>query len=334
MDNVGAANRQKSIRAIIYGAGAIGGVVAGHLALTGTDVILIGRPGHMNAIQESGLRFVTPVGTHILRLPVVTAPEQIDFRPEDVVLLCVKGQNTDEALRELRAVVEDVPVFCLQNGVRNEEIAAKYFPGVYGVMVRVGGVYVTDGEVIARRDPPGWLIMGRYPTGTDDLVETVAARLRDAGFHVLVTPDVMPYKWGKLMGNLANAIGAITNERGGENINIIRAVQREAREVLAQADIRWVAGEELVQQWPEITNQPRSSLNTKEQSSTWQSLARRQGTVETDFLNGEIVRLAKRLGVQAPVNGTLLRISKQMAAKGELPGKYTSAELRHLIGLD
>ena len=334
MDNVGATNQQENIRAIIYGAGAIGGVVAGHLALTGTDVVLIGRPGHMGAIQEHGLRFITPEGTHMLRMPTVTKPKQIDFRPGDVVLFCVKGQNTDEALRDLRAVVEDVPVFCFQNGVRNEEIATRYFPAVYGVMVRVGGVYVNDGEVVARRDPPGWLIMGRYPTGTDDLAEATAARLRNAGFYVLVTPDVMPYKWGKLMGNLANAIGAITNERGGEILSIIRAALQEARQILAQADIRWIAGEELAQQWPEITTQPRSSLNTKEQSSTWQSLARQQGTVETDFLNGEIVRLAKRLGVQAPVNETLLRISKEMAVKGELPGKYTSTELRGLAGLD
>jgi len=136
------------------------------------------------------------------------------------------------------------------------------------------------------------------------------------------------------MGNLANAIGAITNERGGEIISIIRAAHQEARQILAQADIRWVAGEELAQQWPEITVQPRGSLNTKEQSSTWQSLARQQGTVETDFLNGEIVRLAERLGVQAPVNEMLLRISKEMAVKGELPGKYSPTELRHLVGLE
>ena len=334
MNNIETSRQQKSNRVIIYGAGAIGGVVAGQLTLAGSDVILIGRPGHVNAIRENGLRFITPTATHLLQLPAVTSPEEISFGPEDVVLLCVKGQNTDEALRDLRAVVEDVPVFCFQNGVRNEEIATRYFPGVYGVMVRVGGVYVTDGEVIARRDPPGWLIMGRYPAGKDDLVEAVAVGLRDAGFHVLVTPDVMPFKWGKLMGNLANAIGAITDERGGDNIRVARATHQEARQILVRAGIRWIGGEELAQQWPEITIKPRGSLNTKEQSSTWQSLARRQGTVETDFLNGEIVRLAEQLGVQAPVNETLLRISQQMATKHELPGKYSSTELCRLTGLD
>jgi len=324
----------KNIRTVIYGVGAIGGVVGGHLALAGKEVILVGRPDQVNVIREHGLRFVTPTDIHTLRLPSVTGLSQIDFRSEDVVLLCVKGQNTDEALRDLRAVVKDIPIFCFQNGVRNEEIALRYFPRVYGVTVRVGGVFVNNGEVIARRDPPGGLIMGVYPVGTDDLVDAMATNLRDAGFYVLVTSDVMPYKWGKLMLNLGNAIGAITNMRGGDNDRILRAAQQEAREILSKAGIRWISAEELALQWPEITVQPRSSLDTEAQSSTWQSLARQQGTVETDFLNGEIVRLAEGLGTQAPINERLLCIVQQMTTNRELPGKYTSAELCRLIGLD
>jgi len=322
------------MRAIVYGAGAIGGVVGGHLAQSGTEVVLVGRPGHVTAINRDGLRFVTPNGTQVLRLPAVTRPDQISFRPDDVVLLCVKGQNTEEALQDLRAVVEDIPIFCLQNGVRNEEIACSSFPGVYGVMVRVGGVYVTDGEIIARRDPPGWLIVGRYPEGKDALAEEVGERLRRAGFRVLVTPEVMPHKWGKLMGNLANAIGAITNARGEENDRVYRAISEEAQGILSRAGIRWVSNEELARMWPESTERPRASLRTEEQSSTWQSLARRQGTVETDFLNGEIVRQARRLGLEAPLNEALMRITEEMAANRERPGKYTPAELCLLLGLD
>ncbi len=326
----------KSIRTIIYGAGAIGGVVGGHLALAGKEVILIGRPDHMNAIREHGLRFITPTDTHTLRLPAVTEPSQIDFRPEDVILLCVKGQNADEALRDLRTVVGDIPIFCFQNGVRNEEIAIRHFPRVYGVMMLVGGVFVNNGEVMALTDPPGYLIMGGYPVGTDDLVDAVATNLRDAGFHVLVTSDVMPYKWGKLMLNLNNAIGAITNmnEYIGDNDRIDRAARQEAREILSKAGIHWISAEDLAQQWPEISVQPRSSLDTEAQGSTWQSLTRQQGTVEADFFNGEIVQLAERLGTQASINERLLRIVQQMATNRELPGKYTPAELCRLVGLD
>ncbi len=321
------------MRLIIYGAGGIGGVMGGHLARTGHNVLLIGRPGHVGAINEHGLRLITPSGNYILRIPAVTGPDQIDCRADDVIFLCMKGQNTEGALRDLRAITEDIPIFCFQNGVRNEEIAVQYFPRVYGVMVRVGAVYLTDGEVTARRDPPGWFVIGCYPNGTDELVEVVAKMLRTAGFFVKTTPDVMPYKWGKLMGNLANAIGAITNARGDDVAPIFRAVQQESQGILAQAGIRWISGKEVEQEWPEITAPLRGRLDTEAQSSTWQSLARNQGTVETEFLNGEVIRLARKLGLQAPINEILLRISQEMAANHEPPGKCTPSQLSALLGL-
>ena len=322
------------MRIIIYGAGAIGGVVGGHLARVGHDVIVIGRPGHVKAIQGHGLRLVTPTDTHILRLPAVTSPDQIDFGPDNIVFFCMKTQDTETALRDLHAVIEDVPIFCLQNGVRNEEYAAQYFPRVYGVMVRVGAVYLTEGEVLARSDPPGWLVMGRYPEGTDKLVECAATKLRDAGFLAMVTPDVMPYKWGKLMINLANAIGAISNGTPEDTKPIAKAVRQETEEILTQAGIHWISAEQLAQEWPEITIPPRGKLESHAKSSTWQSLARQQGTVETEFFNGEIVRLAKQLGLEAPLNETLLRIIQEMSANQEPPGKYTVAQLCALLGLD
>lgn len=325
----------KNLRLIIYGAGAIGGAVGGHLARTGSDVALIGRPGHMKAIREDGLRFITPTGTHVLRLPAVTAPDQIDFGPDDVVLLCVKGQDTDEALRELRRVTDNVPIFCFQNGVRNEEIAAGYFPKVYGVKVSLAATYLTDGEVTARSDPPGVLIIGRYPSGADDLAHAVATKLRVAGFLVLVTPDVMPYKWGKLMVNLANAVNGITDGVEGDDYRrVARAAKKEAREILAEAGIRWISNAELALEWPESAVQPLSIPDSKIRSSTLQSLARRQGTVETDFFNGEIVQTARRLGKKAPINEMLVRITQEMAAGHELPGKYTPEQLCQLLGLD
>ena len=322
------------MRIIIYGAGGIGGLVGGNLARASHDVVLIGRPGNVKAINERGLKVILPTGTHIVRLPAVTGPDQINFGPEDVVFLCVKGQNTEGALRDLQAVTKDVPIFCLQNGVRNEEITAQYFPRVYGVVVRVGAVYLDDGEVVSRRDPPGWLVIGRYPKGTDEVIEAVAPMLRSAEFPVLVTPDVMPYKWGKLMTNVVNAIGAITNARGDDVEPIARATRKKLQDLLAQAGLRWVSAEQLAQEWPAMNMPLRGRVDTEAQSSTWQSLARGQGTIETEFLNGEVVRLAEKLGRQAPINEKLIRISQEMAANHDSPGKFTPDQLCALLGLN
>ena len=162
-------------------------------------------------------------------------------------------------------------------------------------MVRVGAVYLNDGEVIARRDPPGWYIIGRYPGGTDKLTDTVAEELRIAGYLVRTTADVMPYKWGKLMTNLGNAVGAITNGDLESTRSINRAMLEEARAIVEKAGIKWISQEQVARDWPEITAPLRGQINTKEQNSTWQSLARHQGSVETEFLNGEIVRVAEKI---------------------------------------
>jgi 2-dehydropantoate 2-reductase len=321
------------MRYIIYGAGGIGSIMGGHLARTGHDVVLIGRPGHVNAIKDRGLRLITPLETYVLRLPAVTGPEQVDFTPDDVVCLCMKGQDTEPALQDLKKVTADVPVFCFQNGVRNEETAARYFPGVYGAMVRVGAVYLADGEVIARRDPPGWYIMGRYPEGTDSLVDAVAEGLREAGYLVRTSDDVMPYKWGKLMTNLSNAIGAITGSEWGTERSLYRAVFEEARSIVAKAGIRWISQEQVGKDWPETSTSLRGQLKTEAQSSTWQSLARQQGSVETEFLNGEIVRVAERLGLEAPLNKKLVAITRAMAANHDAPGKFTTVKLAEMLGL-
>ena len=328
------AEKNDNIRIVIYGAGAVGGVVGGLLALSGTPVVLIGRPGNVNTIQEHGLRVVTPIKTQIVRLAAVTSPDQIDFGPADVVFLCVKGQDTEKTMRDLQVVVKDVPVFCFQNGVRNEEIVSKYYHRVYGVMVKAGAVFTQDGEVRSPGAKPGRFVIGRYPEGMDSLVESVAAKLRNGGYEVLITPEIMPYKWGKLVDNLNNAVGAITNTTGEEANSVARAAQKEGKEILFQAGVRLIPIEEPQLQRPGITKRTGNVSSGMPLGSTWQSLTRQQGTVETDFLNGEIVRIAKKLNKKAPINETLLRITEEMAVNHEPPGKYTPAELIKLLKLD
>lgn len=324
----------KNLRFIIFGAGAVGGMIGAHLKLAGNNVILIGRPAHMDVIRERGLRFVTPSGTHILKLVAHTNLSQVDLRPNDVVFICVKSQDTERSLRDLYSVKKDVPVFCFQNGVGNEEIVARYFHTVYGVRMKVGSEFVTNGEITVRRDPPGWLVMGRYPSGIDSTLEIVADKMRNAGFRVLVTSNIMPYKWGKLIQNLGNVVETITNTKQEENKLVVEAMRKEARDILTRAGIYWVSNEMLEKQWPEFTKKPTKQLALGAKNSTWQSLNRGQCTIETDFINGEIVRLADNLGIKAPINKKLSEIIYKMVSEQDRPGKYTPSELIHILGLE
>src|SRR2546423_1641476 len=112
------------MRVIVYGAGAVGGVVAGPLGQDRVRVAVNARGDHAAAIEASGLVVESPDERVVLKLPVATAPAGIDWRAGDVVLMGMKSQDAGPALVALRdAAGPDVPVVCLQNGVENERAA-------------------------------------------------------------------------------------------------------------------------------------------------------------------------------------------------------------------
>jgi 2-dehydropantoate 2-reductase len=90
------------MRFVVYGAGAIGGVLGGRLAPHGHDVVLIARGAHHDAIRDRGLRVESPDGSVTLSIPVVDNPAALDLGTDDVVLLCMKSQDTEPALVALR----------------------------------------------------------------------------------------------------------------------------------------------------------------------------------------------------------------------------------------
>ena len=116
------------MRIIIDGAGGIGGVIGAQLFQGGVETILIARGDHFRAIQNQGLLYRTPHGDTTLPIQAVDHPSKIDFRPDDAVILTMKSQHTEVALDDLRATAGDeIPVFCCQNGVDNERMAARRF---------------------------------------------------------------------------------------------------------------------------------------------------------------------------------------------------------------
>src|SRR5262249_7027119 len=155
-------------RFIVYGAGAIGGVVGGRLHEHGHDVLLIARGEHADAIARDGLRLMSADASVVLPIPVVDHPSKIAFRPDDVVLLCMKSQDTRAALDALAASMpRETPVACAQNGVANERAALRRFARVQGVVVMCPAGHLEPGVVEANSTPiTGLLDVGRVPNGT------------------------------------------------------------------------------------------------------------------------------------------------------------------------
>jgi 2-dehydropantoate 2-reductase len=318
------------MRFIIYGAGGIGSGIGGHLWRTGHEAVLIGRPGHVGQIREAGLRLITGTDEYRLDVPAVTHPSEISFRPDDGVLLTMKTHDTEAALRELRAAGGDpweLPVFCVQNCIANEPIAARYFRRVYGVLIVIPGIYLEEGVVYNPiRGNAGMMDIGLYPRGVDETAEEAAAALRKASYEARTHPEVMAPKARKLLGNLGNALGAITDGRG-DGGPFMAAVRQEGERCL-EAEGHPVESEASFRERCRArrgeTAMPEGMRNL---GSSWQSLMRRQGSIETDYLNGEIVFLGRKHGIPTPFNALLQRIANEMAAAREPPGKYSAEEL-------
>ncbi|MEJ7583086.1 MAG: 2-dehydropantoate 2-reductase [Acidimicrobiales bacterium] len=191
------------MRFVVFGAGAIGGVVGGRLHEHGHDVLLIARRQHHDAIAAGGLRLESPEASITLPLPVVRHPREVDFGPDDVILLAVKSQDTADALRALAPVASPtVPVFCAQNGVENERLALRLFPNVYSLSVMCPTAHLLPGVVQAYSAPTtGIMDLGRYPSGVDDIATGVAAALRGSTFSSEALPDIGRWKYAnRLLG--------------------------------------------------------------------------------------------------------------------------------------
>lgn len=321
------------MRFIIYGAGAIGGTIGGRLHQSGHDAVLVCRGAHLEAIKRNGLLLRTPEGDFQLPVPAVGHPRDIDWRPGDAVILTMKTQDTEAALRDLEAAAgTNVPVICAQNGVENERLAARRFPDVYAMLVALPATFLEPGEVIASAAPlSGCLHAGVYPSGTDRTITEVCAALAASRFHCQPAADAMALKYRKLLANLGNGLDVITGRMawgaGGELGELTARLRDEAIACYAAAGISAVSQDEYTERVQrhyrarEVGGQARSG------SSTLQSVLRGHSTIEVDYLNGEIELLGKLHGIPTPYNSTVRRVATDFAARGLESGSMSIGDL-------
>lgn len=316
------------MRFVIYGAGAIGGVLGGRLFEHGHDVVLIARGPHYEALRSAGLRIESPDGHVVVPVPVVDAPEAIAWRADDVVVLAMKTQDAVVALdRLIVAGAERLPVVCAQNGVLSERMALRRFGDVYGVCVMCPAAHLRPGVVQAFSVPtPGILDVGRYPAGVDDMARTLAAGFRSATFDSEARPDIMRWKYAKLLMNLGNAVEALCGPSAWTS-DLNRLAHAEGVACLAAAGIDVVPGEAFVERRGDLIRPGTIGDGPRPGGSSWQSLERGTGSIEADYLNGEIVLLGRLHGVPTPANQVLQQAANDAARHGQRPGSWSAEDL-------
>jgi 2-dehydropantoate 2-reductase len=341
-------SEEKPRRYVIYGAGAIGGALAGLLARQGEPVICVARPAQAEALRQ-GVAFTRGGEAFIQPIEAVTGARQLQPESRDVIVITVKSQATETAIDELAEVYPDTaPIVCLQNGVTNEEIAARRFKKVYAALVFFSATQMTPSSIRLTRGRT--IAIGGYPEGVDRMAQQISDDFERAGFAAMASPFTMAMKWSKFIVNLNNATYAITGyfvEQGAADAEMRRLladVREEGLRVLDRAGIAVEppAGLDSPIRIRELHEKAKApppdaehllSLPESERTypSMWQDLELGRRTSEADFLNGRIVEMGRQHGIPTPYNSVLLEVVNRMFAEAVPPGLYTPAELRALI---
>jgi 2-dehydropantoate 2-reductase len=338
---------EKSARYIVFGAGAIGIVVGAMLVRAGLRVVFVTRAAQAEALRR-GIVIKTEDQEFSVSGDAALAAREINPERDDIILITAKSQATEQAIEELSIIYNrTTPVVCLQNGTRNEEIAARRFDNVYAGLVMLSAVQIEPDRVTLSQGRA--LAIGCYPSGVDRTARQIATDLGEAGFDCLASPHVMAMKWGKLVANLNNATHTITGywlELGQEDAEMRRLMVEVREEGLRVLEAAGIAVEPpadepspiRILKWTEALRRPpkaTGALDLPEQERTyasmWQDLYLGRKSNEAEYLNGEIVELGKRLGRPTPYNSMLLEIINRMVAEGQKPGIHTPAELHALI---
>jgi 2-dehydropantoate 2-reductase len=317
---------EAKLKIAILGAGSVGCFVGGCWQAAGLDVRFIGRPGLASEIAENGLTLSDYSGWKAT-LPA----NQIDFRTNgealaeaDIIALSVKSGATAEAGEEIATYGHSgATVISLQNGISNVAVLEERLGGRFTVvrgMVPYNVAYLGDGHF--HKGVAGDLY-------ADDTAETrkLSSGIGESPADLKLSHDMLGIAWGKLLINLNNAVNALSGRTLLEELRerdyrrVVAACQREGLRLLKQAGIEpakvGAVGPALL---PAVIGSPdwlfrnvflkAWKIDAKARSSMADDLAAGRRT-EVDFINGELVALADRLGVKAPVNRRIVELIRK-----------------------
>jgi 2-dehydropantoate 2-reductase len=321
------------------GAGAVGCYIGGALAAHGDEVILVGRERTKRDVEQHGLSVVDLDGS--TRRPAVTFETDIARLADcDVVLVCVKSGGTKEAAERLATVLRpDVVVVSFQNGVTNPAELRK----ILGQRVLAGIVnfnVLAKGAGTFRRATSGALILEQ---ASEPLAAKLVTSLRAAAFDVEVRADIVGVQWSKLVINSNNSVSALSDRPTREIVlssgyrRVLSALMGEALAVLRAANIRPArVGPLPITAIPRLLRLPtplfrviaraQLKIDPEARSSMWEDLTGGRPT-EVDYLNGQVVALAKTCGAQAPINERIVAIVHEAERAGKGSPKLSAEEL-------
>jgi len=302
---------------LILGAGAVGLSLAGRLLSVAT-VYAACRPAHAGAIRERGLVMEGIWGntTHG-GLACVTGPDEVP-PAVDFVIITAKGTDTRAICEEYAGQLRDRPVASLQNGIGNEEIIARYAGTVIGGTVTTNFSVVGSGHVrVASESAP--MRLGVW-SGDERALDELIGIIRSAGIPVEADGDIRSGKWAKALLNIAvNPICALLAAPVGAaaDEDVRETVAGLIRETFAVAGAEGVhlpwasAGDYLAHLF---------TVQVPDFAAVYPSMyydLQRGRRTEIDLLNGYVVRIGERHGIETPYNRCIAGLVRYAEAHPE-----------------
>lgn len=313
---------------VVLGAGSIGCFVGGAWQAAGLRVSFVGRARIRDEIARHGMELSDHGGWRIH-----LAHDLIDFSDKpaalakaDAVALCVKSADTEAAARQIvKHAKTSATVISFQNGVSNPERLRALLPKHEIVQGTVPFNVAHLGNGRWHKGTSGALVAGESAA-----TRAISERAKSGPARLQLAADMQAIAWGKLLINLNNAVNALSGERLLEQLGkrdyrrVVAASIVEALELLDAAGIRpaqtgpippkllphAIAAPDLIFRHLLLRVQ---KIDPQARSSMADDLAAGRAT-EIDYLNGEVVRLAERLGRDAPVNRAIVGLIKQREA--------------------
>lgn len=328
-------------RIAVLGAGSVGCFIGGCWASAGLPVRFIGRQKIARDIGENGLTLSDYNGWQVRRTDVDYRVDASALSDADFIVLTVKSGATAEAARQIAEHGRDgALVISFQNGISNVEVLERELGGRFQVvrgMVPYNVAYLGGGRF--HKGVAGDLY-AEDRAGTQALAERIAT----GPAPLKLSDDMLGLAWGKLLINLNNAVNALSGRplldqlKERDYRRVVAASQREALRLLDRANIHPAkVGAVAPRLLPLVINSPdwlfrsvflkKWKIDARARSSMADDLAAGRKT-EVDYINGELVALADRLGDRAPVNRRIVELVRK-AERGAAP--YPPAALRRAV---
>ncbi|MED7789592.1 2-dehydropantoate 2-reductase [Francisella sp. 19X1-34] len=337
----------KSKVIVIFGAGSIGCYIGGKLLSSGYNVTFIGRPRVKENIERNGLKITNlkKSNTYIDKdsIRVEVEPEKI-LKKAHIIFITVKSKDTFEVAKSINDYASSgALIISLQNGINNIKLLKE---NILDKTILTG---IVSFNIVHQQN-------GHYHCGTEGTIilealknhsEQVVEILSSSSFDIVVTNEIVPIMWGKLIINLNNSINALSGVPLLEELHnktyrkILAMSMKEALKILRIANIKPKnVGKIMIPIIPYILLLPNFlfkrvakamlKIDSKAGSSMLEDLQKGRIT-EIDYLNGEIIKLGKKYNFSTPINEKILALIMKAEKKANGSPSISATELLCLV---